>query len=114
MDNHKHSDECWEPGSGCDMGRSAAHAVPARRKTDTRPATPVSMREALATGLLGITAGTTNDPETVIRTAVDKLRRDEQNNAEMVDVLVRAGYNDIPAQINASFIRRLLDYISPR
>lgn len=24
---HQHTDECWEPGSGCDMGRSEAHAV---------------------------------------------------------------------------------------
>lgn len=24
---HVHSDECWEPDSGCDMGRNDAHAV---------------------------------------------------------------------------------------
>lgn len=24
---HQHTDECWEPGSGCDMGCSEAHAV---------------------------------------------------------------------------------------
>lgn len=24
---HQHKDECWEPDSGCDMGRSEAHAV---------------------------------------------------------------------------------------
>ena len=22
---HKHTDNCWEPDSGCDMGRNAAH-----------------------------------------------------------------------------------------
>lgn len=25
MKKHQHSDECWEPDSGCDMGRNEAH-----------------------------------------------------------------------------------------
>lgn len=84
-----------------------------RRKTDTRPvppASPVAYREALATALERIPV---HDPQP-IKHAADKLRRDEQNNAEMIDVLVRAGYNDIPAQIDASVIRRLIGYITPR
>jgi hypothetical protein len=97
--------------------RSALHGkVPEellRRKTDTRPvapAAPVSYREALATGieLLYEPGGE------IIKLAAEKLRRDEQNNAEMVDTLVRAGYTDIPAQIDASVIRRLLGYVTPR
>ena len=24
---HKHTDACWEPDSGCDMGRNEAHAI---------------------------------------------------------------------------------------
>lgn len=26
---HKHTDQCWEPDSGCDMGRNEAHALKA-------------------------------------------------------------------------------------
>lgn len=29
---HTHTDECWEPDSGCDMGRSEAHAQKAREE----------------------------------------------------------------------------------
>ena len=28
---HAHTDECWEPASGCDMGRNEAHAVAEER-----------------------------------------------------------------------------------
>lgn len=28
---HVHTDECWEPDSGCDMGRNEAHAVAEER-----------------------------------------------------------------------------------
>lgn len=107
--------------SCCDDYPECYHRVEqdrkARRKTDTRPALPaqpMAYREALALGLHNIIIGNVSDPESVLKNAADKLRRDEQNNAEMVDVLVRAGYNDIPAQIDASVIRRLLDYVSPR
>ncbi len=27
LEPHRHNDECWEPDSGCDMGRSEVHAV---------------------------------------------------------------------------------------
>jgi hypothetical protein len=88
-----------------------------RRRTDTRPvppASPVVYREALARGLDNISVDRDSRDAERLTLAADKLRRDEQNNAEMIDVLVRAGYNDIPAQIDASVIRRLIDYITPR
>ncbi len=95
---------------------SIVEAAIARRKSDksdTRtvpPASPVSYREALARALeLMWTPGNENT-----KLAAEKLRRDEQTNAEMVDELVRAGYTDTPAQIDASVIRRLLGYITPR
>lgn len=84
---------------------------------DTRPVPPeqpASYRESLALALDVLRDRGGQGEDGPLSLAADKLRRDEQNNAEMVDTLVRAGYNDIPAQIDASVIRRLLGYATPR
>lgn len=93
-------------------------ARPARRKTDTRPAlpaAPVSYREVLARGVALVAATERVDEDSVdlLKLASEKLRRDEQNNAECIDILVRAGYAEIPAQVDANLIRRLIGYITP-
>lgn len=47
-ENHTHTDECWEPDSGCDMGRNEKHAVADPRATiageDSAPLIPESSR----------------------------------------------------------------------
>lgn len=89
-----------------------------RRKTDTRPelpAQPVAYREVLARGVALVAATESVDENSVdlLKLASEKLRRDEQTNAECIDILVKAGYTDIPAQVDAKLIRRLIGYITP-
>lgn len=85
--------------------------APVRRKTDPQ------YREALADRLKEIASAGKfalgPDAATLVL-AANKLRRDELTNAEMIDVLTKAGYQDIPAQVDAALIRRLLGYITPR
>lgn len=80
-----------------------------RRKYDY----PTQMRAALSARLVGIGKELKTVDKQVLELAAQTLDRDEQNNAEMVDVLVRAGYHDVPARIDAAVIRRLLGYITP-
>jgi hypothetical protein len=83
-------------------------------EAEAQPAQPVPYREALAKRLSQM-VNPVNDfgKNQLLLNAAEKLRRDEQNNAECIDILVRAGYRDIPAQVNAELIRRLLGFITP-
>ena len=81
-----------------------------RRKNDY----PTQMRAALSAKLLSIGKDLKTVDKQVLELAAQTLDRDEQNNAEMVDLLVRAGYHDVPARVDAKLIRRLLGYITPQ
>lgn len=80
-----------------------------RRRTDTQPA---QLREAISFQLRE-TAKLFPGAQSALTLAADTLERDERNNAEMIDVLMRAGYKDIPARIDATVIKRLLGYVTP-
>lgn len=82
-----------------------------RRRTDTEPA---PMRSALSQRLMSLHDTIEAGVRPVLKLAAETLERDEQSNAEMIDILVRAGYKDIPVRINADLIRRLIGYITPR
>jgi hypothetical protein len=84
-----------------------------KRRTDAQPGEPVAMRNALAKTLRNLGRYVPGMTETT-QLAAETLERDEQNNAEMIAVLARAGYRDIPPRINAAVIRRLLGYATPQ
>lgn len=87
-----------------------------RRRTDHVDGwsvTPTPMRTALAAALMAIHNSIEGQVRPQLKLAAEVLERDEQANAEMIDVLVRAGYKDVPARIDATVIRRLLGYITP-
>ena len=88
-----------------------------KRRTDSQPAQPVPMRNALAASLMRIYNSmkehAPHDRSAVYKLAAETLERDEAENAAMIDELVRAGYRDVGPRINAALIKRLLGYISP-
>lgn len=99
------------------MDHSVYPPVPLqRRRSDTKPGQPVQMRDGLASALRMI-AGTARlhagSQFETLHLAAQTLERDEEENAAMIQLLVNAGYKDIPARVDRELIKRLLGYISP-
>jgi hypothetical protein len=55
-EQHVHTEKCWEPDSGCDMGRNADHAVavkPSEALSSKTGNDPLAMERELTARLLG-------------------------------------------------------------
>lgn len=116
---HRRSDTQPDDGNGktCGVDCACSHGECSgqRGRGDLHSGEEVApLRSALATQLRAIGNTVPASIGQKLLLAAGILERDEATNAEMIDVLVRAGYRDIPRRVNQRMIQRLLGYITPQ